>query len=77
MVIPDQQHAFRDIKIICKGQFKAPDPEGLPGEPEQKVKAGEHGNFTITHIFHYSKNGGYREQQPPKVVIEVIKRKSA
>ena len=69
-VIPGQKQAFRDIAIVCKGHFAAPDPEGLPQELKGKIKAGQQGNFTIRHVYVYTGIKGYEEQLPAKVTIK-------
>jgi hypothetical protein len=70
-VIPKATRMFRDIVITCKGQFVAPDPEGLPPELKAKVKAGLRGEFTIRHLFVYSAKAGYQERLPAKVTLKV------
>jgi hypothetical protein len=70
-VIPSDKRVCRDIVIICKGHFVAPDPERLPPELKGKVKAGQQGKFTIRHLFVYSAKEGYREQLPAKVTLQV------
>jgi hypothetical protein len=68
-VIPGQKQAFRDIAIVCKGHFAAPDPEALPQELKGKIKAGQQGNFTIRHVYVYTRIKGYQEELPAKVTI--------
>jgi len=70
-VLPGEKTSFRDIAIICRGQYFATDKEGLPGELKGKVKGCEHGNFKITHVFVYSENKEeYEERLPAQVSIQ-------
>lgn len=70
-VLPGEKTSFRDIAIICRGQYFATDKEGLPGELKGKVKGREHGNFKITHVFVYSENKQeYEERLPTQVSIQ-------
>jgi len=69
-----ERRLFRDIVIVCKGQYFAADlasgdSNALPKELKGKLKAGERGNFTITRVFSYSDGKGYQERLPAKVSI--------
>jgi hypothetical protein len=70
--VAGEKGKFRDIVIVCKGEYFAEDqasqdPNALPSALKGKAKGVRRGKFTITRLFIWSEARGYRERLPAKV----------